>query len=98
MPEGPLKYNGKGGLLIDGKATVLSPASRFGAHQSDTLRAVDDLKGSLTGEDTAVDAPVNFPSWGHIVRLCGLFRFRAHTRPLEIRLKLITRKLTNGFP
>ena len=61
--------------MIDGMATVVNPAYRFGAQRPDNLGAADDLKRSLTNEAAAVNAPINRPSRDHLVQMCYLFRF-----------------------
>ena len=57
-------YTAKEELISNGKTTVANPAYRFVAQQSDELRAVDDLKKSITGEATAVRGPTNLPLRG----------------------------------
>ena len=52
-----------GEFIIDGEETVVNPAYRLGARQSDKLRAVDSLKRSLTHDATASRAPINLPPW-----------------------------------
>ena len=62
--RGPHVYTAKEELISNGKATVANPAYRFGAQQADELRAVDDLKKSITNEATAVRGPINLPPRG----------------------------------
>ena len=71
---GPQKYTSRGELTMAGKATAVNPACRLGAQQSDKLRAVGDLKRSLTNEATAVQTQINLRSWGHPALMCVLFR------------------------
>ena len=39
----------------------------------------------MTNEATAAYAPINRPSWDHIAQLCGLFRFRGDSGPLDMQ-------------
>ena len=74
----------QGELIFEGKATSSNPACRFGVQQPDKLRAVDDLKKSLTNEATAIHFPPNLPSWGHVAQMCTLLSSRGGERPIAM--------------
>ena len=73
---------GKGKLLVDGKKTVVDPASRCGVQRADKQGALGDLQGSSTNEAAAIRAPRNLPSRGHIVQLCDPYCFGGGINPL----------------
>lgn len=79
--SGPFGYNSEGNLVTDVAPAAVNPARRSGAQQSDKLRAVDDLKRSLTNGAKAAYAPINLPSWDHIAQLCELRCFRGDSGP-----------------
>ena len=60
----------------------MNPAYRFGAQQADKLRAVDDLKKSMTYEATATREPIDLLSWGQLAPMCMLFVSVGGKRPL----------------
>ena len=69
---------------MDGQGTIVNQTCRFGAQQSDKLRAVDALRGILTNDATDGRGPINPPSRGHAVQMCDALRLRGEIRPLAI--------------
>ena len=59
---------------------VGNPAYGPGVQQADKLRVAGHLRRSSTNEAAAVRTPINLPSWGHLVQLCDLYRFRGESR------------------
>ena len=82
--HGPRKSNSKGRLILKGTTTAANPAYRFGVQQVDKLRAVNDLKKSLTRGATAIKTPINPPSWGQFVQMRTLFFSEGEARPLSL--------------
>ena len=82
MAEGAPEICSKWRSSIGGESKVVNPVYRFGAQQSDKLRAKGDLKRSLTDGASAVHTPINLASWDRSAQICYLFRFRVEKRPL----------------
>ena len=82
MAEGAPEICSKWRSSIGGESKVVNPVYRFGAQQSDKLRAKGDLKRSLTDDASAVHTPINLASWDRSAQVCYLFRFRVEKRPL----------------
>ena len=71
------------GISSKGKATAVNPTYRFAVQQSDKHGAVDSLKRG-SNEATAVQTPINLPSWGYSAQMRDLVHFRGERRPLAM--------------
>ena len=60
--------------IIDGTPRALNFSFRFGVEQGEKLRAVDDLRQSLTNQATFINTPINLPTWDHFTSLTNLLR------------------------
>ena len=70
--------------MLNGKATIMNPAYRFGVQQADKFRAADDVRRSMTDEAAAIRPPVNLPSRGHLAQMRMLFVSEGEGRPLAM--------------
>ena len=56
---GPRRYKEQGELMANDKPVQANPAFRFGVQQGAKLRAVDNLKRSVTNDATFISTPIN---------------------------------------
>ena len=84
MIDGPSPSNERGVLLMNGVVSVVNPAYRVGAQQTEKLRVVEDIMSGCANSDTPKRTPINLPSSGHRAHMCSFFRFEGDGRTLAM--------------